>query len=116
MATNGGLPFLGVGVMRSGELRALLTETKLKMGDLPWGVGILGFLPPELWREQTEAICEIGPRFAVIAGGHPGQAAELEIHDISTYLHVPSPGLLEIFIKDGGKDTPSGTEKLKPIA
>jgi len=103
VATNGGLPFLGVGVMRSGELRALLTETKLKMGDLPWGVGILGFLPPELWREQTEAICEIGPRFAVIAGGHPGQAAELEIHDISTYLHVPSPGLLEIFIKDGAR-------------
>ena len=39
--------------------------------------------------------------FAIIAGGRPDQARELEAQGIPTYLHVPSPGLLRMFLKDG---------------
>ena len=46
---------------------------------------------------------EVKPPFALIAGGRPGQARELEALGISTYLHVPSPGLLKGFIKDGAR-------------
>ena len=31
---------------------ALLDETTELLGDRPWGVGILGFVPPELREEQ----------------------------------------------------------------
>ena len=40
---------------------------------------------------------------ALIAGGRPSQAAPLEAEGIATYLHVPSPGLLDRFLKDGAR-------------
>src|SRR4029077_11651255 len=43
------------------------------------------------------------PPFALIAGGRPDQARELEQHGIPPYLHVPSPGLLRTFLKDGAR-------------
>ena len=43
------------------------------------------------------------PPFALIAGGRPDQAAELEREGIATYLHVPSPGLLDQFLRDGAR-------------
>src|SRR5262249_4000678 len=69
----------------------------------PWGAGILGFAPPEIRREQTEAIRAIRPPFALIAGGRPDQARELGKEGIPTYLHVPSPGLLSLFLRDGAR-------------
>src|SRR5262249_54244755 len=41
--------------------------------------------------------------FALIAGGRPDQARELEKEGIPTYLHVPSPGLLKMFLRDGAR-------------
>jgi acyl transferase domain-containing protein/NAD(P)H-dependent flavin oxidoreductase YrpB (nitropropane dioxygenase family)/NAD(P)-dependent dehydrogenase (short-subunit alcohol dehydrogenase family) len=101
VAHNGGLPFFSVGLMRPDELRILLTEAKAKMGGLSWGVGILAFAPQELRKAQIEVIFQLCPPFAILAGGHPGQAAEFESKGIITYLHVPTPTLLEIFIKEG---------------
>ncbi len=43
------------------------------------------------------------PRFALIAGGRPDQALELEKAGIATFLHVPSPGLLKLFLESGTK-------------
>ena len=43
------------------------------MGDLPWGVGILGFVPAELRKEQLEVVREIRPPYAIIAGGRPAR-------------------------------------------
>ncbi len=40
---------------------------------------------------------------AIIAGGRPSQAAPLEAVGIDTFLHVPSPGLLARFLKDGAR-------------
>src|SRR5213075_1662523 len=72
-------------------------------GELTWGVGILGFVPPEIRQEQLQAIRTHRPPFALIAGGRPDQARELENEGIPTYLHVPSPGLLKMFLRDGAR-------------
>lgn len=103
VAEAGGLPFLALAVMRGPQVVALLTKTKAMMGDTPWGVGILGFMPLELRQEQLDVIREVKPPFAIVAGGRPSQARELEGLGIATYLHVPSPGLLKMFIKDGAR-------------
>src|SRR5207248_1139583 len=103
VAAGGALPFLALALLRKAETEALLAETKAKLGSRPWGVGILGFVPNEIRSEQLEAIRIHKPPFAIIAGGRPDQAKELEAHGTPTYLHVPSPGLLRMFLKDGAR-------------
>ncbi|ACO79122.1 Type I fatty acid synthase ArsA [Azotobacter vinelandii CA] len=103
VADGGGLPFIALSVMRQEQVQGLLAKTAELLGDKPWGVGILGFMPLELRQAQLEVVRQIKPRFALIAGGRPGQARELEAIGISTYLHVPSPGLLKGFVKDGAR-------------
>ena len=46
---------------------------------------------------------DIAPPIALIAGGRPSQAAPLEAQGTATYLHVPSPGLLDMFLRDGAR-------------
>lgn len=103
VAEGGALPFLALALLRKAETEKLLAETKQKLGKKPWGVGILGFVPNEIRSEQLEAIRANKPPYAIIAGGRPDQAKELEGQGIPTYLHVPSPGLLRMFLKDGAK-------------
>ncbi len=103
VADAGGLPFLALALLRGRAVSRLLKETKLRLQNKPWGVGILGFVPPELRREQIEAILESKPPCALIAGGRPDQARVLEEAGIPTYLHVPSPGLLKLFLKNGAR-------------
>jgi acyl transferase domain-containing protein/NAD(P)H-dependent flavin oxidoreductase YrpB (nitropropane dioxygenase family)/NAD(P)-dependent dehydrogenase (short-subunit alcohol dehydrogenase family) len=103
VADGGGFPFLAMAMMRGREVRDLLREATETLAQRSWGVGLLGFVPPELRREQTEAILDARPRFALIAGGRPDQAKELEGAGIATFLHVPSPGLLTQFLRDGAR-------------
>jgi acyl transferase domain-containing protein/NAD(P)H-dependent flavin oxidoreductase YrpB (nitropropane dioxygenase family)/NAD(P)-dependent dehydrogenase (short-subunit alcohol dehydrogenase family)/acyl carrier protein len=113
VAVAGGLPFLALALLRKAETEKLLNETRQRLSrnseremrdaELPWGVGILGFVPPEIRTEQLAAIRACKPPFAIIAGGRPDQAKELEEQGIHTYLHVPSPGLLRQFLKDGAR-------------
>jgi acyl transferase domain-containing protein/NAD(P)H-dependent flavin oxidoreductase YrpB (nitropropane dioxygenase family)/NAD(P)-dependent dehydrogenase (short-subunit alcohol dehydrogenase family) len=103
VARAGGLPFLALALSRKAETGKLLEETRDLAGGQSWGVGILGFVPPEIRQEQIEAIRECPPPFALIAGGRPDQARQLEKEGIVTYLHVPSPGLLRMFLKDGAR-------------
>ncbi len=103
VAAAGALPFLALALMRRAETERLLNETKARLGERPWGAGILGFAPPEVRREQIEAIRAVRPPRALIAGGRPDQARELEREGIPTYLHVPSPGLLQLFLRDGAR-------------
>ncbi len=103
VARDGGLPFLALALLRQHEVRSLLREAATLLAGKPWGVGILGFVPSELRAEQLAAVVEFRPPFALIAGGRPGQAAGLERAGITTYLHVPSPGLLDQYIQDGSR-------------
>jgi acyl transferase domain-containing protein/NAD(P)H-dependent flavin oxidoreductase YrpB (nitropropane dioxygenase family)/NADP-dependent 3-hydroxy acid dehydrogenase YdfG len=103
VARGGGLPFLALALMRAPEVRALLEETRRTLGDRPWGVGILGFVPAELRDEQMTEIRACPPRYALIAGGRPDQARTLEEDGIPTWLHVPSPGLLRLFLENGSR-------------
>ncbi len=103
VARGGGLPFLALALLRAPDVERLLKETASLLGDRPWGVGILGFVPLELRREQLEVIRRHRPGFVLIAGGRPDQAMALEKDGIPTYLHVPSPGLLEQFLENGSR-------------
>jgi len=103
VAQGGGLPFLALALLREGEVRTMLRAAAAELAGVPWGVGILGFVPPELRAEQLAAVHDVRPPFALIAGGRPDQAAGLEREGIATYLHVPSPGLLERYLRDGSR-------------
>jgi acyl transferase domain-containing protein/NAD(P)H-dependent flavin oxidoreductase YrpB (nitropropane dioxygenase family)/short-subunit dehydrogenase len=100
---EGGLPFLALALMRGPQVRTLLDETSKLLGALPWGVGILGFVPADLREEQLAVVREYRPPFAIIAGGRPDQAHSLEQLGIRSYLHVPTPTLLRGFVEDGSR-------------
>jgi len=101
VAENGGLPFVALALATKEQTRDLLQETRDLLGDRPWGAGILGFAAEEIRTGQLEVIEELRPRYAIIAGGRPAQAAALERLGITTFLHVPSPGLLKQFLDAG---------------
>jgi acyl transferase domain-containing protein/NAD(P)H-dependent flavin oxidoreductase YrpB (nitropropane dioxygenase family) len=103
VAREGGLPFLALALLREREVRALLRDVAAEVGGRPWGVGILGFVPPDLRAEQLAAVHDAHPPFALFAGGRPDQVAGLERAGIATFLHVPSPGLLEQYLRDGSR-------------
>ncbi|MFD5396079.1 SDR family NAD(P)-dependent oxidoreductase [Streptomyces sp. NPDC127097] len=103
VAAEGGLPFLALAVMDGTRVRRLLAETAERLGERPWGVGLLGFAPPELRSEPLAAVAEFAPEYALIAGGRPAQAAPLEAAGTRTYLHVPAPGLLERYLAEGAR-------------
>ena len=103
VAAGGGLPFLALALMRAPEVDNLLRDTTQLLANKPWGVGILGFVPAELRQEQLEVVRKYRPPFALIAGGRPDQARVLEQEGIVTYLHVPSPGLLRMFLENGAR-------------
>ncbi len=103
VAEGGALPFLALALMRGADADVLLARSAELVGERPWGVGVLGFVPAELRAEQLEVVRRHRPPFALIAGGRPDQARELEADGIATYLHVPSPQLLRLYLKDGAR-------------
>ncbi|ONH30936.1 type I polyketide synthase, partial [Pseudofrankia asymbiotica] len=103
VADGGALPFLALALLSGEQSRALLAETAEQLGDAPWGVGVLGFAPAEVRAAQLDAVLAVRPPCVLIAGGRPSQAAPLEAAGIDTFLHVPSPGLLDRFVADGAR-------------
>src|SRR5437763_8254937 len=103
VAAEGGLPFLALALMSGPEVAALVEEAAGQLAGQQWGVGILGLRPPDLREAEGEAGRSVRPPFALIAGGRAAQAAALEAEGIATYLHVPSPGLLDRFLADGAR-------------
>jgi acyl transferase domain-containing protein/NAD(P)H-dependent flavin oxidoreductase YrpB (nitropropane dioxygenase family) len=103
VAREGALPFVALALLRRPQVESLLEETARRLQGRSWGVGLLGFAPPELRQEQLAAVRAVRPPFALIAGGRPDQAAALEREGIPTYLHAPSPGLLDQFLRAGGR-------------
>ena len=103
VADGGGLPFLALALMSEDEVAELLAQTGALLGGSPWGVGILGFAPREVREAQLAAILRARPPYALIAGGRPAQAAALQEAKIETFLHVPSPVLLDQFLASGAR-------------
>ncbi|HYR88120.1 MAG TPA: SDR family NAD(P)-dependent oxidoreductase [Terriglobia bacterium] len=103
VSKGGGLPFLALALMRQEQTLELLRATATMMGNRPWGVGLLGFVPKALRDEQIRALWQVKPPFALIAGGRPDQAAEFEERGIATYIHVPTPDLLRMFLEQGAR-------------
>ncbi len=55
----------------------------------------------ELYREQLKAVSLFSPGYAVLAGGMPAQAKELESLGVKTFTHVQSASILEMFVEEG---------------
>ncbi|MFV2123838.1 SDR family NAD(P)-dependent oxidoreductase [Micromonospora sp. LOL_013] len=103
VAADGALPFIALALATAERTEEMLTDTAACIGGRPWGVGVLGFAPEEIRAAQLDVIRRIRPDFAIIAGGRPPQARELEREGIRTFLHVPSPGLLRQFLRSGAR-------------
>ncbi|WP_246051540.1 type I polyketide synthase [Panacagrimonas perspica] len=103
VARGGALPFLALALMRGPEVAQLLAQTREQVGDAPWGVGLLGFVPQALRDEQCAEVWKCKPPFALIAGGRPDQAEEFEKRGIATYLHAPAPALLKMYLEQGAR-------------
>ena len=101
VAAAGGLPVMAIAAMREDELEPMLRDTRERLGEAPWAAGLLGFLPPELYGPQVELVKKYRPPVAVIAGGQPVQAQQLEAEGIRTFIHVPSHRLLDLYLDDG---------------
>ena len=77
--------------MRGAEVRAAArARPRELLGDRPWGVGILGFVPPEVREEQLAVVRDIRPPVALIAGGRPSQARAARG---GGHRHVPARAL-----------------------
>ncbi|MFD3520078.1 SDR family NAD(P)-dependent oxidoreductase [Streptomyces sp. NPDC058653] len=103
VAAEGGLPFLALALANADRTRSMLERTRDALGDAKWGVGVLGFADEDIKAAQLEVVRELRPTHAIIAGGRPAQAAALEAEGITTFLHVPSPGLLRQFLAAGAR-------------
>ncbi|QDL74839.1 type I polyketide synthase [Streptomyces malaysiensis subsp. malaysiensis] len=103
VAAGGALPFIALALAGREQARTMLEEAAAALDGRPWGVGVLGFAPEEIRNAQLEAVREIRPSHAIIAGGRPSQAKALERDGIATFLHVPSPGLLGQFLQAGAR-------------
>ncbi|MEU6092449.1 SDR family oxidoreductase [Streptomyces sp. NPDC047085] len=103
VAEDGALPFLALALADGERTRAMLTEARAALDGRPWGVGVLGFAPEDIRNAQLDAVRELRPTHAIIAGGRPAQAEALERAGIHAFLHVPSPGLLAQFLRAGAR-------------
>ncbi|MFI9381940.1 SDR family NAD(P)-dependent oxidoreductase [Kutzneria sp. NPDC052558] len=101
VADQGGFPFIAVATASGAGTADLLDRTRDRLGDRPWGVGLLGFIDPDLRDQQLAAVRAARPHCALLAGGKPAQAKVLEADGIPTYVHVPSPVLLKQFLDAG---------------
>ncbi|QFS84166.1 type I polyketide synthase [Roseivivax sp. THAF197b] len=103
VAEGGALPMIALALMRPGQADKLLADVAERLKGKTWGVGLLGFAPSQLVKDQVAVALKHGPSFALIAGGRPDQAVALEADGIPSYLHVPSPRLLSMFLEQGAR-------------
>ncbi|MDR0308503.1 MAG: SDR family NAD(P)-dependent oxidoreductase, partial [Coriobacteriales bacterium] len=101
----GALPFLALSMMTGKPASDILSETAAAMEGKPWGVGILGFIYPDILEEQTQLIIAAKPTFVLIAGGRPEQGKAFERAGIGVLMHAPTPGVLDMFLKAGQTST-----------
>jgi acyl transferase domain-containing protein/NAD(P)-dependent dehydrogenase (short-subunit alcohol dehydrogenase family)/NAD(P)H-dependent flavin oxidoreductase YrpB (nitropropane dioxygenase family) len=103
VAAGGALPMVAFAMLKGQALEDLLTRTSALLLDRPWGIGLLGFAPQSLLDEQLAIAIRFKPAYAIIAGGRPDQAVQLEGVGVPTFLHVPAAGLIAGFLQEGAR-------------
>ena len=103
VADGGALPMVAFALLKGQTLETLLTKTSDLLGSRPWGIGLLGFAPQSLLDEQLAIAVRFKPAYAIIAGGRPDQAVQLERAGIPTFLHVPASSLIPGFLQEGAR-------------
>jgi len=101
VAKEGALPLVALALKRGPAANDVLTDTRAELADRAWGVGMLGFAPPEIWQPQHEAVLRTRPSVAVVAGARPDQVLDLEEHGIITYAHAPTARIVSLLWKAG---------------
>lgn len=101
VADGGALPLVALALKRGPAASEVLTQTSTELADRAWGVGMLGFAPPEIWDPQYEAVLRSRPAVAVIAGARPEQVLDLEEQGITTYAHAPTARIVSLLWKAG---------------
>ena len=103
VSSAGALPMMALSLLDGPRVAQLLDATARVLGDRPWGVGLMGFVEPELWEAQLAEVSRVRPPFAVISGGRPDQVARLEQAGTKAYLHAPTPELAALFLEQGAR-------------
>lgn len=103
VSSAGALPMMALSLLDGSRAAALLDAASSALGERPWGVGVMGFVPPELWEAQMAEVSRVRPPFAVISGGRPDQAARLDKTGTKAYLHAPTPELAALFLEQGAR-------------
>lgn len=101
VAEAGALPMLALALHTPEQCDAMLADTRSRLGERSWGVGLLGFAPPELFKEQLAAVARVRPPFCVLSGGRPDQVKYLDSLGTATWLHVPTPSLVKPYFARG---------------
>lgn len=103
VAEGGALPMVAFAMLKGQPLEALLERTAQLLKDRAWGIGLLGFAPQALLDEQLAMAVRFAPRYAIIAGGRPDQAVQLERAGVPSFLHVPVASLIGTFLQEGAR-------------
>lgn len=98
---NGGLPFCSTAGLRAEGIRALLHDARALIGDQPFGLGLVGFLPVDGANDADDAVLgdsSARPDFITIAGADAGHAVRLQRAGIGAYFHAPSQALIREYL------------------
>ncbi len=103
IAEGGALPMVALATVKGAPLQTMLSRSAELLAGKRWGIGLLGFAPQELLDEQLAEAAKHNPHYAIIAGGRPDQAVQLEKRGVPTFLHVPAASLVPNFIQEGAR-------------
>lgn len=103
VAADGALPMVAFALLKGQALETLLQRSSELLSGKPWGIGLLGFAPQALLDEQLAMAARFKPSYAIIAGGRPDQAVNLERGGVPAFLHVPSANLIGMFMQEGAR-------------
>jgi len=103
VAEAGAMPSIALALLPPERARPILEQTRARLDGKPWCVGLLGFLPPDLYKAQAELVLAMASSHVILAGGRPDQARAFEQQGIGAFLHCPTIGLFDSFLAAGAR-------------
>ncbi|MFN3201150.1 MAG: SDR family NAD(P)-dependent oxidoreductase [Bradymonadia bacterium] len=95
VARAGAMPWLALANMPTHVAEKLMVETAARLGDLPWGAGIIGLEANPYRDAHIELIKKYRPQSALVAAGTTEQAQQIENFGVPSWLHTPTPNLVQ---------------------